>query len=289
MNIFISGASGFIGSNLLKYLGQKGHSCIPLKVKNDLDEKNFNDVDAIVHLAGESITHKRWSPQQKLIIATSRIKGTQHLSKIVTEFKNPPKIFLSASAIGFYGDRGDELLDETSKPGSGFLSATCQEWEKATRLTENSGIRVIHLRTGIVLGKQGGALSQMLAPFKWGLGGKLGNGKQWMSWISLVDEIRAIEFLLNTPTLSGPFNLVSPHPVTNQEFTKTLGQVLRRPTIFPIPSFLLKIMFGEMAKATFLASAKVLPKKLMEAGFEFNHPTLKEALQEILKKKGTGT
>ena len=282
MNIMISGSNGLIGKNLKKSLIASGNEVTGLS--RDFSKPiNFEGIDVVVHLAGENIAKKRWSPEQKNKIRDSRLINTKQLSDQLAASECKPSLFISSSATGFYGDRNDEDLDENSESGSGFLPEVCVEWENSTRSAEEAGIRTVKIRTGIVLSKEGGALKKMLPPFLFGAGGILGSGKQFMSWISIDDEINAIKFIINSQNLSGPINLTAPNPVDNYEFTKVLGKVLRRPTIAPLPGFAARLMFGEMADAILLTGNKVYPKKLIDEGFTFQHPTLDKALEGILK------
>jgi uncharacterized protein (TIGR01777 family) len=236
---------------------------------------------AAIHLSGASVAARRWTLAYKREIRASRVESTRVLATALAGLSQPPHTLLVASATGFYGDRGDELLDESSSPGTGFLADLCQEWESAAQPARSAGIRVIHLRFGVVLGP-GGALEKMLPLFRLGLGGKLGSGRQWMSWISLADAVAAILFALDTPALSGPVNLTAPHPVTNAEFTQALGRVLHRPAIFPAPAFALRLALGAMADEALLASARAFPSRLTAAGFNFAHPTVDGALTAAL-------
>jgi len=258
-----------------------GHEIValPRTFDNPID---FTGVDAVVHLAGESIASGRWTSEKKRRIRESRIRGTKQLSEQLASSKSKPSVFISASAIGYYGDRDDEILDESSALGVGFLPEVCKEWEEATRSAESAGIRTVHIRTGIVLSRTGGALKQMLPAFKFGGGGRMGSGTQYMSWISLKDEVSIIRYLIDNPTISGSVNLVSPNPVTNMEFAKTLGKIIKRPTILPMPAFAARLLFGEMADALLLSSARVYPDKLISSGYEFSHPTLESALRSVL-------
>ena len=281
MKIMISGSNGLIGGNLKNVLTQQGHNIIGLS--RDFSKPiDFTDVDVVIHLAGENIAQKRWSEDQKNKIKNSRLIGTKQLSDQLAASEHKPSLFISSSATGYYGDRKEEDLDENSYPGTGFLPEVCVEWENSTKSAEDAGIRTVHIRTGIVLSKEGGALKKMLPPFLFGAGGILGNGKQFMSWISIKDEINAILFIINNQTLNGPVNLTSPNPVNNYEFTKVLGKVIKRPTVAPLPGFIARIMFGEMADAILLTGNKVYPKKLIDAGFTFEHSTLDKALKSIL-------
>jgi uncharacterized protein (TIGR01777 family) len=239
--------------------------------------------DAVVHLAGESIAEGRWTDAKKKQIRESRVKGTRLLGDALANLSNPPKTFVCASAIGYYGDRGDELLTEASAPGNDFLSSVCVEWEKATALASEKGIRVVNCRFGIILDAKGGALKKMLPPFRMGVGGKIGSGKQWMSWIALDDVIGGIKFALANDSIRGPVNFVAPAPVSNSEFTKTLGKVLSRPALFPIPDFGVRLVFGEMADALLLSSQRVEPARLQAAHYSFQYSELDSALRHLLK------
>ena len=282
MNIMISGSNGLIGKNLKNALTQQGHNIIGLS--RDFSKPiDFSDVDVVIHLAGENIAQKRWSEDQKNKIKNSRLIGTKQLSDQLAASEHKPSLFISSSATGYYGDRKDKELNENSEPGTGFLPEVCVEWENSTKSAENAGIRTVHIRTGIVLSKEGGALKKMLPPFLFGAGGILGDGKQFMSWISIKDEINAILFIINNQTITGAVNLTAPNPVNNYEFTKILGKVIKRPTIAPLPGFIARIMFGEMADAILLTGNKVYPKKLINAGFSFEHSTLDKALESVLK------
>jgi uncharacterized protein (TIGR01777 family) len=297
MKILVSGAKGLVGEALIKALvkdGQQMFSLVRRVPKNEseiewhpnqgkLDASRLEGFDIVVHLAGESIASGRWTDEKKQKIRESRVQGTTLLSEALASLSQPPSTFICASAIGYYGNRGDELLTEQSKPGDDFLSEVCVSWEQATQAAEAKGIRTVHARFGIVLDQKGGALKQMLMPFRMGVGGKVGDGKQWMSWIALDDVIRGLEYLIDKPSFKGAVNFVAPHPVTNAEFTRVLGRALLRPTLFPVPVFAARLAFGEMADALLLSSAKVQPKVLREHGFDFEFPTLQGALAKILK------
>jgi uncharacterized protein (TIGR01777 family) len=297
MNILVTGATGLIGSNLCASLHQENHRVIHMVRKpplsenrilwdpasGKLDKEALEGIDAVVHLAGESITGGRWTPEKKRRILQSRIKGTRLLSECLARLSSPPKAFVSASAVGFYGDRGEELLDESSSPGIGFLPEVCREWENATEPASSKGIRVILLRTGVVLSAAGGALARMLPVFRMGLGGKIGSGLQYMSWIALEDITGIIEFAMQDESLRGPVNAVSPHPVSNREFAKTLGRVLSRPSVCFLPGFAARLAFGEMADALLLASARISPARLTEAKYSFRFPMLEDALRNALQ------
>jgi uncharacterized protein len=297
MRILISGSTGFIGSALVAFLKSKEHSITRLvraksglgdheilwnPIARVLDAKQMEGLDAVVHLAGDPVAQGRWTPEKKARIRDSRVKGTRFLAESVAQLARPPKIFLCASAIGIYGDRGEEVLSEESAPGTGFLARTGVEWERACEPAVQKGLRVVHLRTGMVLSPKDGALRQMLPPFRLGLGGVLGDGRQYMSWISLPDEIAAIHHALNTDSLRGPVNLVSPNSVTNREFTKTLGAVLRRPTFLSIPAFAVRLLFGEMGQELLLASTRVEPRRLKSTGYRFQHADLDSAFRSLL-------
>jgi uncharacterized protein (TIGR01777 family) len=251
----------------------------------EIDRAALEGFDRVVHLAGENIAEGRWTPEKKSRIRDSRVKGTQLLAESLAGLAQPPSAFVCASAIGYYGDRADELLTESSKPGRGFLADVCQEWEDATSPAEKTGIRTVRLRIGVVLSKNGGALKKMLPPFKLGAGGKIGSGKQYMSWITLDDLVRVIENALESSTLSGAVNAVAPNPVTNLQFTKALGRAISRPAIFPLPAFAARIALGEMADALLLASTRVTPAKLLDEGFVFQHAGIEEALRHVLAAK----
>jgi uncharacterized protein (TIGR01777 family) len=239
--------------------------------------------DAVVHLAGENIASARWTERQKARIRDSRVKATGLLCNLLARYSPPPKALVCASAIGYYGDRGDEILKEESAPGSGFLSDVCREWEAATQPAVERGIRVVNLRIGMVLSALGGGLAKMLTPFKLGAGGVMGSGRQYMSWIAVDDLVDAIHFALTHESLRGPANAVAPSPVTNREFTRTLGRVLSRPTPFPMPAFAARLAFGEMADALLLASTRVQPARLLASGFTFRYPDLEGALRHLLR------
>lgn len=296
MKILISGSSGFIGSALVSFLTEKGAQVTRLirtqpksgeaavlwnPEKGNIETTRLKGLDAVVHLAGESIIG-RWTAGKKARIKESRAKGTRLLSEALAKLDLKPKVLVCASAVGYYGDRGEETLEEGALPGSGFLAKVCQEWEKAAEPAKQAGIRVVNLRIGMVLSPSGGALKMMLPPFKMGLGGILGSGKQYTSWISLDDLLAAFQHAIATETLRGPVNAVAPNPVTNRDFTKTLGRVLKRPTLFPMPSPVVKLIFGEMGQEIFLASQRVIPSKLIDTGFPFHHLELESALRGLL-------
>jgi len=297
MKILISGSHGLVGTALIKSLASEGHEILrlvryaPSSVQEiewspdrySIALARLEGFDAVVHLAGESIAEGRWTDEKKKRIRESRVKGTRLLGDALANLTNPPKTFVCASAIGYYGDRGDEILTEASAPGNDFLSAVCVEWEKATALASEKGIRVVNCRFGIILDANGGALKKMLPPFRMGVGGKIGSGKQWMSWIALDDVVRGLKFALGNDSIRGPVNFVAPPPVTNARFTKTLGKVLSRPTLFPIPAFGVRLLFGEMADALLLSSQRVAPAVLQTSNFLFQYSQLEGALRAILK------
>ena len=242
-----------------------------------LDSADLAGIDAVVHLAGEPIA-QRWSAERKRRIRESRVRGTETIARAIAATKNQKMILLSASAIGIYGDRGDEVLDERSGSGTDFLAGVTTEWERATDPARDAGVRVVQMRTGVVLAMGGGMLERVVPIFRSGLGGPIGSGRQWMSWIALEDYAQAVAFLLASTDASGPVNLVAPHPVRNADFTRGLGQALHRPAIIPVPAVALRMVFGAMADAALLASQRVLPKRLGELGFRFRFPLLAEAL-----------
>ena len=268
--VAVSGASGLVGGKLVGLLKSAGHTVLPISRRSAdsstilwepergfLNPARLEGVDAIVHLAGENIAAGRWSPAQKQKIRDSRVQGTRTLVESLRGLSNRPKTLVCASAIGFYGDRGEEVLDEQSTAGTGFLPDVCREWEAAAAGATELGMRVVHVRLGVVLSAQGGALQKMLLPFKLGAGGIIGNGRQYWSWIGVTDAARIFAFCVENSSVSGPVNAVSPHTATNFDFTKTLGSVLRRPTVFPLPGFMAKLVLGEMAEPLLLASARV--------------------------------
>jgi uncharacterized protein (TIGR01777 family) len=248
----------------------------------EIDAAALEGLDAVVHLAGESIASGRWNAEKKARIRESRVKATRLLCEALAARQRRPRTLVTASAIGYYGSRGDEVLRESSSPGTGFLAEVCKDWEAATRPASDSGIRVVLVRFGMILSKKGGALAKMLTPFRMGVGGKIGDGRQYMSWIALTDVVGAIHHALMTESLSGPVNVVAPNPVTNLEFTKTLGSALGRPTFFPMPAFAARLAFGEMADELLLSSQRVEPTRLRETNYSFRFADLAGALQSIL-------
>ena len=296
MKVLITGSSGLIGSVLIESLASNGHEVVRLLRKkfakdspvwdpeNDvIDLADVRDIAAVVHLAGDNIAEGRWNDRKKWGIRNSRVRGTKLLAEFFAASEHKPRIIVSASAVGVYGDRGEELVDETSEPGNGFLADVCQQWEGATASAVDAGIRVANVRFGLVLSTAGGALKKMLLPFRMGLGGVIGGGKQYMSWVSIDDVVGMIQYVIGNDSMRGPVNLVSPHAVSNHEFTKTLGRVLHRPTIFPMPAFAARLAFGEMANELLLSSTRAIPKKLMNSGYKFRHPELGEAFEHLLK------
>jgi uncharacterized protein (TIGR01777 family) len=295
--VAVTGSSGFLGSALVSSLAAGGHRVIPLvrrEVRPGEDALRWDPVsgaiaspgpaiaDAVVHLAGESIAGGRWTAAKKQRIRESRVDATRRLTDTLTRLAKPPTVLVCASAIGYYGNRGDEVLSEESRPGTGFLADVGREWEAASAAAILQGIRVVTLRIGIVLSPAGGALAKMLTPFRLGLGGVIGGGAQWMSWIALDDVIGALRHALGTDAMRGPVNAVAPAPVTNAEFTRTLGRVLRRPTLVPMPAFAARLALGEMADELLLSSQRVMPARLLASGFAFRYPTLESALRHEL-------
>jgi uncharacterized protein (TIGR01777 family) len=307
MRILVSGSTGFVGMTLVKSL--EGHSIAPLvrpgtapkgaaavhdKVRGEtvawdpvtgtFDAARAEGADALVHLAGASIADGRWNAARKELLRTSRIEATRHLIGALGKLQRPPRVIVAASAIGYYGDRGEETLTESSAPGTDFLPEICREWEAEAARAAQFGARVVNLRFGIILAAHGGALPRMVLPFKLGAGGKLGTGRQWMSWVTLRETISIIQFALKTSGLAGPVNVVAPNPVRNTEFTKVLAKTLHRPALFPAPAFALRLALGEMADALLLASQKVMPAKLVDSGYQFSEPELAPALADVLRK-----
>lgn len=295
--IALTGASGLVGGALVPVLRTNGFEVVYLvrrsprtrdEVRWDpeagtIDQESLRGVSGVIHLAGENIAGGRWTEARKARIRESRVRGTEVIAGAMAELEPKPKVLISASAIGYYGSRGAETLDERSTPGSGFLASVCGEWESATRAAEKAGIRVVHARIGIVLASQGGALAKMKTPFALGLGGRIGDGEQYMSWISLKDLVSALFFIVQRPSMRGPVNLVSPDPVTNAYFTKNLARALGRPAVLPVPKFALRVGLGrEMADELLIGGARVVPAELHDKGFVWEHTTLEKALAHLL-------
>ena len=298
MKVVVTGASGLIGTSLVRALQARGDEVTRLVRRSpttgearwdpeggQIEARSLEGADAVVHLAGVGIGDRRWSEEHKRAVLDSRVRGTTLLAQTIAALSDKPTVMASASAMGYYGLRGDEVLTEDSPPGTGFLAEVCEAWEAATAPAEDAGVRVVHLRTGLVLSPDGGALKQMLLPFKLGLGGRIGSGRQWWSWISIDDEVGAILHLLDSGTERGPVNLTAPNPVTNEEFTRTLNGVLHRPTLLPTPTFALRAMFGrEAVDEMFLGGQRVVPTRLQTGGYGFRHPELEGALHHLLHK-----
>jgi uncharacterized protein (TIGR01777 family) len=294
--ILVSGVSGPIGAALLPSFKTRGYEVTRLvrgatagdgqilwDPAKPIAPEAVSGFDAVIHLAGESIVG-RWTAEKKRRIRDSRVVGTGNLAHALAHAKDKPQVFVCSSAIGFYGDRGDEILNEESVPGKGFLPDVCREWEAATRPAVDAGIRMVQMRTGVVLSPTGGALGKMLTPFKMGVGGKIGNGRQWMSWIDVQDMVGAIHHILKSDLVQGPVNLVAPKPVTNSEFTQTLASVLSRPAIFPVPAFVVKLAFGEMGETVLLGSQRVEPAQLVASGYPFRFSELRASLEAMLRR-----
>ncbi len=301
MKVAITGSHGLIGSALLASLEADGHEVTRLvrggasgayevawdPAEGTIDGAALEGHDAVVHLAGVGIGDHRWTDQHKAAVLDSRLQGTRLLTTTLTELRQPPAVMASGSAVGYYGDRGDEELTEASGPGSGFLADVVRQWEAAAAPAADAGIRVAYLRSGVVQASKGGALKKQLPAFKAGLGGRLGSGRQWLSWITIDDEVGAIRHVLDSPEIAGPVNLCAPAPVTNAEFTRTLGKVLHRPTALPTPLPAVRLMFGrEMVSEMLLAGQRVLPEVLGSTGYVFAHPTLPSALAAVIGGDG---
>lgn len=305
MRILVSGARGLVGSALVPLLAAGGHRVVRLVRTESADAQTsirddaqvvwnpqagdvhpdaFEGFDAVIHLAGENIASGRWTDGRKRRIRDSRVVGTRRLCKVLAQCARPPKVFLCASAIGYYGDRGDEVLTEQSAPGTGFLADVCREWEAAVEPLATAGPRIVRLRIGVVLSPGGGALKKMLLPFRLGLGGVIGDGTQYLSWIALDDVAGVIRHALETDSVSGPVNVVSPEPVTNRDYTRTLGKVVARPTMLPLPAFAARLALGEAADALLLASTRVEPARLTQTGYTFRYPLLEGALRHLLEQ-----
>lgn len=300
MRVLVSGGSGLVGSATIAALRLRGFSVNRLvrpggaaapgdvrwnPARGEIEAAALEGSDAVVHLAGASVADGRWSNSRKQLLRSSRVDSTCLLVETLGRLQRRPKVFISASAVGFYGNRGDEILTEESSPGNDFLAALAREWEAEALRAESFGIRAAVLRFGVILAAEGGALARMLLPFKLGLGGKLGSGRQWMSWLSLLEAVQIIQFALENDSVCGPVNAVAPHPVPNAEFTRVLARVLRRPAFAPVPAFALKLLLGEMAEALLLASQRVVPGKLTALGYSFQHPELEPALRFLLRRR----
>lgn len=298
MRILISGTSGLIGSALVPYLQGKGHSVKRLvRTRNSLSDQDVfwdpeseiidlsivDGMDAVINLSGENVATGRWTEKKKDTIRSSRIMPTRTLANAIAKVEKPPAVFINASAMGYYGDRQDQEVAEDAPSGSNFLAGLCREWEASTLPAKQRGVRVVCLRTSMVLSDKGGALAKILPLFKLGMGGVIGSGKQYMSWITLDDQIRSIEHILLNKELKGPVNLATPNPVTNEEFIKILAKVLNRPTLISVPAGVLRFTLGEMADELLLSSLRLKPQRLLETGFVFDHPELEEALRSLLK------
>ncbi|MDB6032433.1 MAG: uncharacterized protein JWM16_2771 [Verrucomicrobiales bacterium] len=296
MNILITGASGLIGSHLGPFLQDQGHRVWKLKrgapapgspswdpVAGAIDLEPAGALDAVIHLAGENVAQP-WKRAVRKRIRESRVNSTRLLAEKLAHLPRKPKVLICASATGFYGNRGDELLDEQSLPGHGFLPEICREWEGAAEAAEDVGIRVVYLRFGIVLSPKGGALKRMLPIFKWGLGGKLGNGHYYWSWIALEDVLGVVVHVLANDSLSGPINTVTPFPVTNAEFTRALAKAVKRPAFLAVPPFVLEVLLGQMADEVLLCSFRVMPARLIQSGFHFKYPSLNSAFSRLLNE-----
>lgn len=298
MNILITGSTGLIGTALTDYLASMGHVVYPLVRNKDIDcpfywnpsehiihlDESIS-IDVVIHLAGENIADSRWNKKKKKLIVESREQGTKLLCEALVKLSHKPELLISGSAIGFYGETTNNIVTEDSLPGTGFLSEIAKKWEAATQVVENSGIRLVHMRTGIVLSPNGGVLKKMMLPVNLGLGGIIGSGQQYMSWVSINDMLHIIEFIIANRQISGPVNMVSNTPVTNYEFIKTLGKILHRPTVIPFPAFMAKLLFGEMAEPLLLSSTRVNSIKLEQAGYRYVDNTLEDALSSLLKSK----
>jgi uncharacterized protein (TIGR01777 family) len=297
MHVFVTGSTGLVGNRLIAELQSDGHQVTRLVRRSpkagealwnyqerQIDLDKLAAADAVVHLAGENIADGRWNDDKKRRIRESREVGTRFLAESLTRLPQRPRVLVAASATGYYGDRDDEKLTESSPPGKGFLPDVCLAWETACQPAVNAGVRVVNIRIGVVLSRQGGALAKMLLPFQMGAGGVIGHGRQWWSWITLDDLVRAMQFALNQSNVVGPINGTAPNPVTNREFTKTLGRVLNRPTIFPMPAFAARLALGEMANDLLLASVQVYPRQLQQYGFQFRYPELEPALRHVLNR-----
>ena len=309
MRILVSGSTGFLGTALIDVLEREGHTILRLvrpdtrkgdansaraqtvrwdPVRGEFDAVAAEGADALVHLAGASIADGRWNAARKILLRTSRIEATRHLIGALSKLQRPPRVIVASSAVGYYGNRGDETLTESSAPGGDFLSALCREWEVETARGTEFSARVVMLRFGVILAAHGGALPRMALPFKMGAGGRLGSGRQWMSWLTLPEAVGMIRFALSNSGLVGPANAVAPKPIQNADFTRILAKALHRPALFPAPTFALRLALGEMADALLLVSQRVKPSKLEQAGYQFAQPELAAALTAIYHKSNAG-
>ena len=305
MRILVSGSTGFLGTAIVETLTTQGHSVARLlrpetvnknsarpdmptirwdPIAAEFDSESAEGADALIHLAGASIAGGRWNASRKKLLRTSRIEATRHLMGTLAKLQRPPRVVVAASAIGYYGNRGDEILTEDSPSGNDFLAGLSREWEAETARGKDFGARVVSLRFGIVLAAHGGALPQMVLPFKMGAGGRLGSGRQWMSWLTLAEAVRVVQFALENSHLAGPVNTVTPNPVRNSEFTHVLAKTLHRPALFPAPAFALRLVLGEMADTLLLISQRVQPSRLVGAGYTFLQTDLAGALSEVFRK-----
>ncbi len=294
LRIAITGATGMLGSALTPALSSAGHQVVPISrrvlpggivwdpLAGTLNAADLEGVDAVIHLAGENLAEGRWTADRKAVLRQSRTASTRLLASTMASLRKPPATLICASAIGFYGNRGDEELDETSGPGSGFLAELVRDWEASADPAREAGVRVVHARFGVILAREGGALAKMVTPFKLGLGGPFGDGQQWLSWVAMADVLGMIGTALTDLELSGPINVTAPEPLRNREFVAALGHELGRPAVVPIPAFALRLALGEMADEALLSSARVLPRRLQATGFEFRFPELRAALHEVV-------
>jgi len=300
LRVAVTGSRGLIGGTLCDVLTTSGHSVVRLvrnretqtseeafwdPIEGIVEEERLEGLDAVVHLAGEPLLGLRWTEKKKKHIWASRVEGTEHLARALARLRRPPKVLVCASAVGFYGNAGDQALNESAKPGKGFLAELCQAWEAATRPAARMGIRIVHLRTGLVLTPAGGALGSMMLPFKIGVGGRIGSGRQYMSWIDHDDLLGMIIHVIHTPSIRGAVNATAPYPVPNSAFTSTLGRVLQRPTLIPMPALAVKALFGEMGKEMLLQGQRIQPAVAEASGFEFMYPGLEESLRHQLGRE----
>lgn len=299
LRVLLSGASGMVGSALQTALVRRGDTVVRLVRREPAgpgelrwdpaaavpaQPEALEGFDAAIHLSGANLAARRWTEGYRREIVASRVDSTRALATMLARLHKPPRKLLAASAIGFYGDRGNEAVDEHSPPGSGFLAEMCRDWEDAAEAAETAGIRVVHLRSGVALAPHDGALAKMLPLFRLGLGGRLGSGKQWISWIALSDLVAAVLFVLDSNEVTGAVNLTSPQPVTNTELTRALGRVLHRPAVLPAPAFALRLVLGPMADEALMLSTRVVPSKLIAAGFRFEHPGIEGALRAVISQ-----